>query len=71
MVRSSPILREATIFYLRKIYSIFEAKFFNRIGGISLYHFSNNSLDYLVKSLDNKEHSKIWIIQFRTVDGSI
>lgn len=49
MSKRSSILRQVVRFYSISIYSLFEAKFLNGFGGVSLHQFSSNSIEYMIR----------------------
>ena len=52
ILRSSPILKQASHFYSKKIYSLFEVEFLNGIGGMSLNP-STSPNEYTIGSISN------------------
>ncbi|KAL0903250.1 hypothetical protein M5K25_027611 [Dendrobium thyrsiflorum] len=70
-IKSSSILKQAALFYSRKLYSFFEEEFLQGVGGLCIEYSSSDLTMFYVKSIDKCSDSKIWTVLFNSSQGTI
>ncbi|KAL0907915.1 hypothetical protein M5K25_022370 [Dendrobium thyrsiflorum] len=70
-IKSSSILKQAALFYSRKLYSFFEEEFLQGVGGLCIEYSSSDLTMFYVKSIDKCPDSKIWTVLFNSSQGKI
>ncbi|KAL0925953.1 hypothetical protein M5K25_004330 [Dendrobium thyrsiflorum] len=70
-IKSSSILKQAALFYSRKLYSFFEEEFLQGVGGLCIEYSSSDLTMFYVKSIDKCPDSKIWTVLFNSSQGTI
>ncbi|XP_020596247.1 protein FAR1-RELATED SEQUENCE 9-like [Phalaenopsis equestris] len=55
VVKSSPVLRQATLLYTRKLYSMFEGELLHGPCGLAVEVFVESDSEYYVRNLDNQD----------------
>ncbi|XP_020592523.1 protein FAR1-RELATED SEQUENCE 1-like [Phalaenopsis equestris] len=66
VAKSSPILRQATAFYSRKLYTMFEKEFIHGSCGLQLHASTNNENEFFIKNLDDHLFNTTWVVHFNS-----
>ncbi|XP_020598367.1 protein FAR1-RELATED SEQUENCE 5-like [Phalaenopsis equestris] len=64
VAKSSPILRQASVFYSRKLYNMFELEFIHGSCGLQLHASMNNENEFFINNLDDQTTNRTWVVHY-------